>query len=129
MAGDNADMDVDGPITAPPARTIPSNSMDAPRASSVPLRPPEYTVGYIFSTEMTSHFSPHGHPEDPERITRIYQALTIGRHTKKMKWIPIRTVHKEEALLVHSEDHWDKVAAIQSKFYTERTRIFLTVSF
>lgn len=115
MVGDNTDMDVDVQNTVTFVSPSLSPSLDVPRASSLPLHQSEYTVGYVFSTEMTSHFSPHGHPEDPERITRIYQALTTGRHTKKMKWLPIRPVRKEEALLVHSEDHWDKVEAIQSK--------------
>ncbi|KAG5648500.1 hypothetical protein DXG03_003111 [Asterophora parasitica] len=70
---------------------------------------------------MTSHFSPTGHPEKPERISYIYHALTVGRHTKKMKWLPIRPVRREEAMLVHSEDHWDKVQAIQEM--TEQDRI------
>lgn len=85
----------------------------APRASSVPANPSNFTVGYVYSTEMTSHFSPHGHPEDPDRITRIWQIIVGRRYTEKMKWLPIRPVRREEALLVHSEDHWNKVQAIQ----------------
>lgn len=105
-------MDVDD---EPSASTTVARVVERPRASSVPLRHSGFTVGYVYSTEMTSHFSPSGHPEKPERISYIYHALTIGRHTKKMKWLPIRPVRKEEALLVHSEDHWDKVQAIQGR--------------
>ncbi|KAG6916665.1 hypothetical protein DXG01_005889 [Tephrocybe rancida] len=85
------------------------------RASSVPLHPSDYTVGYVYSTEMMSHFSraPTGHPETPERISEIYKALVKHHHEPKMKRFPIRLVKKEEALLVHSEDHWDKVQAIK----------------
>lgn len=85
----------------------------APRASSVPLYQSEFTVGFVYSSEMTAHFSPHGHPEQPERISRIWKTLVAARCNQKMKWLPIRSVRKEEALLVHSEDHWDKVQAIQ----------------
>lgn len=107
-----ADMDVD--IQHPPAISPPRpSSPTGPRAASVPLVQYGYTVGCVYSAEMTSHFSPHGHPEQPARISRIWQALVHGRYTKKMKWLPIRPVRKEEALLVHSEDHWDKVQAIQ----------------
>lgn len=117
-------MDVD--MDAPPKLSNPNTSIQArppvsvrappgPRATSVPINPPDYTVGFVYSTEMTSHFSPHGHPEDPNRITRIWQAIVGKRYTQKMKWLPIRPVRKEEALLVHSEDHWDKVQAIQCK--------------
>jgi histone deacetylase 6 len=116
MTRDDSKMDVDVQPGTSAAAMAASSSIDHPRASSVPLHPSHYTVGYVFSSEMTSHFSPHGHPEDPERIKRIHSALISARHTEKMKRLPIRPVRKEEALLVHSEDHWDKVAAIQSKF-------------
>ncbi|KAF9462480.1 histone deacetylase clr3 [Collybia nuda] len=103
------------------ARPLPPTVL---RASSVPLQGSQtsgFTVGYVYSSEMTSHFSPQGHPEQPERISRIYQALVGTRCTKKMEWLPIRPVRKEEALLVHSEDHWDKVQAIQ--YMTDQQRV------
>lgn len=103
-------MDVDSDGVAP---SIPSCR---PRASSLPANPPDYTVGYIYSSEMMSHFSPHGHPEQPARIQQIWQTLVRDQLTKKMKWLPIRQVRKEEALLVHSEDHWDKVIALQCEY-------------
>lgn len=119
LSADTTDMVIDEPQQALYVLSDTSSFPDGPRASSVPLHQSEFTVGYVYSTEMTSHFSPHGHPEDPERISRIYHALTVGRHTKKMKWLPVRPARKEEVLLIHSEDHWDKVQAIQgnSVFY------------
>ncbi|KIK09100.1 hypothetical protein K443DRAFT_671597 [Laccaria amethystina LaAM-08-1] len=111
-AGSSEAMDVDqqpvqtnGEISAPAQR--------GPRASSVPFKHPDYTVGYVYSTEMMAHFSPQGHPERPARIDRIWNTLQNDQLTQKMKWLPIRPVRKEEALLVHSDDHWDKVIAIQ----------------
>ncbi|KAF8345892.1 histone deacetylase complex protein [Amanita rubescens] len=92
------------PYAAPPSR---------PRAASVPLHPSALTVGYVYAAEMTAHFNPAGHPECPDRIVAIYHALVMAHYSPKMKWIPIRPVRREEALLVHSEDHWDKVLAIQ----------------
>jgi histone deacetylase 6 len=86
------------------------------RASSVPLRPSEFTVGYVYSSEMMQHYSPQGHPEQPERISRIMQAIKDAHCHMKMKRLHIRPVKREEALLVHSEDHWDKVQAIQCEF-------------
>lgn len=103
-------MDVDSDGVAP--SIVPCG----PRASSLPANPPDYTVGYIYSSEMMSHFSPHGHPEQPARIQQIWQTLVRDQLTKKMKWLPIRQVRKEEALLVHSEDHWDKVIALQCEY-------------
>lgn len=87
------------------------------RASSLPLRlsPEKRTVGYVFSAEMMLHFSTHGHPEQPERITYIHKALDVEGCISQMKHLHIRPVRKEESLLVHSEDHWDKVRDIQSE--------------
>ena len=97
-----------------PSRVAPHIS-SRPRATSLPANPPDYTVGYIYSSEMMSHFSPHGHPEEPARILAIWQTLRDDQLFEKMKWLPIREVRKEEVLLVHSEDHWDKVIALQCK--------------
>ncbi|KAK0195519.1 histone deacetylase complex protein [Armillaria mellea] len=98
--------------TSGPVLVRPS-SPKGPRASSVPLVPSEFTVGVVYSTEMTSHFSLQDHPEQPARISHIWHTLIVNKCNTKMKWLPIRPVHKQEALLVHSEDHWDKVHAIQ----------------
>ena len=86
------------------------------RASSLPAYPSQYTVGYVYSPEMMIHFSPHGHPEDPERITRIYEAIAAAGLISGMKQLPIRPVKREESLLVHSEDHWHKVRDIQREY-------------
>lgn len=104
-------MDEDA-VASVPARPKYTSDM---RASSLPIRPEEYTVGFVYSLEMMIHYSPHGHPEQPERISRIHDALREAKCLSKMKRIPIRPVWKEESLLVHSEDHWDKVRDIQSE--------------
>jgi histone deacetylase 6 len=65
---------------------------------------------------MTQHFSLHGHPEAPARISRIWEAIVSAHYHLKMKCLPIRPVHKDEALLVHTEDHWDKVQTIQCEY-------------
>ncbi|KAF7376214.1 Histone deacetylase complex protein [Mycena sanguinolenta] len=95
---------------APPKAASP-----VPRASSEPLRPSDATIGLVYDTKMTLHcsMSPDGHPEAPERIVRIWKALVAKHYTAKAKIIPTRQVLKQEALLVHSEDLWDKVEAIQ----------------
>ncbi|KAK0485910.1 histone deacetylase complex protein [Armillaria novae-zelandiae] len=51
------------------------SSPKGPRASSVPLVPSEFTVGVVYSTEMTSHFSLQDHPEQPARISHIWNTL------------------------------------------------------
>lgn len=118
MENDIHPMDVDnevGPSTMG-AKTVDSSIARRPRASSLPLNPDNFAVGYIYSSEMMSHFSPHGHPEQPLRIQQIWHTIVRDQLNKRMKWIPIREVRKEEALLVHSEDHWDKVIAIQCEY-------------
>ncbi|KAF8210352.1 hypothetical protein K438DRAFT_1959631 [Mycena galopus ATCC 62051] len=86
-----------------------------PRASSVPLHPSDVTVGLVYDTKMTLHcsMSPEGHPEAPERIVRIWKALVANHYPSKAKMIPTRQVLKQEALLVHRADLWDKLEAMQ----------------
>ncbi|KAG4304709.1 hypothetical protein PORY_001762 [Pneumocystis oryctolagi] len=60
------------------------------------------------------------HPEDPRRIYRIYKEIADAglveyygwscfdaNEKEIMKRIPIRELTREEALLVHTENHWD----------------------
>lgn len=105
-------MEVDGEtsITRP---SRPQSYSQGMRASSLPAFSRQYTVGYVYSPEMMIHYSPHGHPEDPNRITSIYEAIAAAGLVPEMKQLPIRPVKREESLLVHSEDHWDKVKDIQ----------------
>jgi hypothetical protein len=42
-----------------------------------------------------------------------------------MKWIPIREVRRDEALLVHSEDHWNKVISLQCECANYDISLFL----
>ncbi|KAF8897049.1 histone deacetylase complex protein [Gymnopilus junonius] len=104
-------MDVDAPEVL--SKIKPNIQSRRPRASSVPAHEPKHTIGYVYSTEMMSHFCPQGHPEKPERIEEIWKALFRDHLLETMKWLPLREVRKDEALLVHGEDHWNKVQAIQ----------------
>jgi histone deacetylase 6 len=108
------DMDVDH--GSDQDRRVRRASSELPRAASVPLQVSEFTVGYVYSSEMMQHYSPQGHPEQPERISRIMQTIKDAHYHLKMKRMPIRPAKREEILLVHSEDHWDKVQAIQCEF-------------
>ncbi|KAK0473129.1 hypothetical protein EDD18DRAFT_1227323 [Armillaria luteobubalina] len=85
------------------------------RATSAPLadvvRP---HVAVVYSSEMTCHRPLiEEHFEQPARITRIWETITAAGCTLKMKRIPIRPAHKNEVLLVHSEEHWDRVQALR----------------
>ncbi|KAJ4483351.1 histone deacetylase complex protein [Lentinula aciculospora] len=108
MANDQEAMDVDTDGASSSKHMLPQ------RSTSVPFQPPrDLTVGYVYSSEMTSHFNPRGHQEAPERITRIWQAIVDGKYNTKMQWLPIRPVTKAEALLVHSQTTWDSIEAYQ----------------
>lgn len=108
-------MDVDVP--APDGSA--NDAIPAPRlrASSMPatLRANAYHVGYVYSSKMMSHSCVHGHCEQPERISRIFDILNQNDCLKKMKRLPIRRVLREEALLVHSQALWDKVLALHCR--------------
>ncbi|KAH9921519.1 histone deacetylase complex protein [Epithele typhae] len=60
---------------------------------------------------MMTHSCLRGHPEQPARISRIFDILTENGCFQRMRELPIRPVHREEALLVHSQALWDKVLA------------------
>lgn len=112
---DSFAMEVDSPM-ARPATSAPSQDLFPIRSSSLPLHTPEFTVGYVYSAEMLAHHHPSGHPEKPERISRIWEAFIRARLLPKMKRLTIRPVQKYEALLVHTEDLWNKVEEFQCGF-------------
>ncbi|KAG2345481.1 histone deacetylase clr3 [Suillus weaverae] len=108
-------MDVDGEEYHQNQVSIQRSLSPVQRASSVPHRLPHFTVGYVYSQDMMLHSSATGeHPEQPERISRIRTAIRDANLLQKMKQIPIRPVKRDEVLLVHSQEHWHKVLAIQS---------------
>ncbi|EFI28108.1 histone deacetylase clr3 [Coprinopsis cinerea okayama7 len=104
----NADSNIAGPSNL--TRYLPNG---LPRASSLPVSFGNLSVGYVYSADMMQHFNEEGHPEQPARIKRIWDLLVAKGLTEKMRRIDIRKVKKEEAMLVHSEDHWDKVIQLQ----------------
>lgn len=72
--------------------------------------------GYVYDVRMLLHSPLEYHPEAPARIIGIHDKLREAGCLNRMKMIPIRKVTKLEALLVHSEDHWDKVQMIARQF-------------
>jgi len=81
-----------------------------------------YRTGYVYDTRMMLHAptiaredleeDDASHPEQPDRIARIYSLLKTSLCIQRMRQIQIRSLEKHEAMLVHSEDHWHKVEAI-----------------
>jgi hypothetical protein len=120
-------MDVDGFVDRSLAQARPSlrpasldnrlGSADSlPRASSVPLAPPTYTVGYVYDAAMMSHSPDEGdeHPEQPQRIVAVHNTLLKHGCLSAMKRLPFHRVQREAVLLVHTEQHWRMVLALKS---------------
>ncbi|KAH7108352.1 hypothetical protein BKA62DRAFT_18946 [Auriculariales sp. MPI-PUGE-AT-0066] len=75
-------------------------------------------TGYVYNELMMLHKNSQvdddgEHPEDPQRISEIWQAFRRNGLNMRMKEIPSRVIERDECLLVHSEDLWDRVLAIQ----------------
>ncbi|KAH9171987.1 histone deacetylase complex protein [Lactarius sanguifluus] len=87
-----------------------------PRASSVPLAPPTYSVGYVYDAAMMSHSPDEGdeHPEQPQRIVAVHNTLLKHGCLGAMKRLPFRRVQRDAVLLVHTEQHWRMVLALKS---------------
>jgi hypothetical protein len=122
-------MDVDGIVDAPVARPsqrpalldirlgpADAASLPLPRASSVPLAPPTYTVGYVYDAAMMAHSPDESdeHPEQPQRIVVVHNTLLKHGCLSAMKRLPFRRVQREAVLLVHTEQHWRMVLALKS---------------
>lgn len=85
------------------------------RASSLPPKNPRPNlpaVGYVYDSRMMSHYCISGHPEEPERIKRVFDAFRDAGLISKMRKIPIREAERDEVLMIHTETLWDKVMAI-----------------
>ncbi|CAI2166687.1 17435_t:CDS:10 [Funneliformis geosporum] len=73
----------------------------------------EPKTGIVYDKRMRYHGNIHEdehHPEDPKRITVIQEKIKNTGCLNKMVLIKAREVLREEACLVHTEDHWDFVA-------------------
>ncbi|KAF8590865.1 histone deacetylase complex protein [Ramaria rubella] len=102
---------------------------------------PTGSTGYVYDSRMLDHWPTiepdepeFPHPEQPARISKIYSALRTAMCFKRMRKIATRALEKHEAMLVHSEDHWDKVEAIammdeeairNSEEYYERLSLYV----
>jgi len=76
------------------------------------LRETEYTVCIAYDDLMCRHSDDNPHPEAPERIVRIYERIKDGgflNHDNVVQLAKGRKLTLEEALLVHSKDHWDNM--------------------
>ena len=111
-------MEIDRPSPKPVSSTRRRVVHGERRASSLPPKHPrqqDFQVGYVYDSRMMSHVCISGHPEQPERIKRIFDAFSAAELIPKMRKLPIREAERDEVLLVHSETLWDKVMAISGR--------------
>ncbi|BGO97405.1 Histone deacetylase clr3 [Rhodotorula toruloides ATCC 204091] len=89
--------------------------------------------GFCYSARMTLHAplpktvdSNDPHPEQPARITGIFNKLLNGGLTSRMVRVQVREALREEVMLVHSEGHWERVRAtgFQTIEYLETCKEF-----
>ena len=99
----------------------------------VPLQQQEFRTGLVYSSKMMLHADPKFidadddegiHPEQPERISRIFDALKRGGCVARMKRFPIRNVTKEEVMLVHHQGMWDGI--LNTSFFSTTELIHQT---
>ncbi|KAF9017536.1 hypothetical protein BDZ89DRAFT_1074786, partial [Hymenopellis radicata] len=90
------------------------NEMDASSPSPLAYYYPP-TTGVVYSTKVNDHFNLfEDHYECPDRILRTWTLITQDGVDKRMKMLPIRPVHKNEAMLVHTEEQWNTIQDMEN---------------
>lgn len=75
---------------------------------------PSTRVGYCYDSRMREHkHLGYDHPEQPARITSIFETLETSGCTSRMIVLPAREVSEDEVTLVHSRKVWDRVNEIE----------------
>jgi acetoin utilization deacetylase AcuC-like enzyme len=59
------------------------------------------SLGYVLDEAFTAHRPPHPHPERPERITAVRDALRAARLDERGTAVPTRAASEDEIGLVH----------------------------
>jgi len=73
-------------------------------------------VGYCYDPRMREHkHLSYDHPEQPARITSIFETLENSGCTSRMIALPAREVSEDEVALVHSRKVWERVNEIECK--------------
>lgn len=68
-------------------------------------------TGLVYDERMTGHNLP-GHPESPQRVVHIWDALTCNGYVQRCKVIQSRVATKDDIQLADNEEHYQKMAAI-----------------
>lgn len=97
------------------------------RASSVPMDiKREYRTGYVYDEGMLNHkHSTEEHPEQPDRIKRIFEIFQENGLISRMRKLPFLPVQRNRVMLVHSADLWEKVHNIAGERAFEPRKVTL----
>jgi histone deacetylase 6 len=112
---DAMEMDATLPASVPPTKPqvllSRANLLKMRRASSVPIDiKQEYRTGYVYDEGMLNHkHSTEEHPEQPDRIKRIFDIFQENGLITRMRKLPFLPVQRNRVMLVHSADLWEKV--------------------
>jgi hypothetical protein len=81
------------------------------RATSLPMEIEQtYRTGYVYDEGMLNHkHSTEEHPEQPDRIKRIFEIFQENGLITRMRKLPFLPVQRNRVMLVHSADLWEKV--------------------
>jgi len=99
------------PLMKPQVLVSQANILKMRRAASVPLDiKREYRTGYVYDEGMLNHkHSTEEHPEQPDRIKRIFEIFQENGLISRMRKLPFLPVQRNRVMLVHSADLWEKV--------------------
>ncbi|CAM6060278.1 unnamed protein product [Sphagnum tenellum] len=81
-------------------------------------------VGLVYDSRMCAHEneSDRKHPEQPARITSIYQRLTSAGVVARCVKVEAREATNEELSSVHTQNHVELMKAVSSKSYGKHRR-------
>ena len=78
-------------------------------------------VGYCYDPRMREHkHLNYDHPEQPARISSIFETLEASGCTSRMVVLPVREASEDEVTLVHSRKVWKRVNDIECKIFPHR---------
>ncbi|KAL5475078.1 hypothetical protein EMCRGX_G027132 [Ephydatia muelleri] len=68
-------------------------------------------TGLVYDERMTGH-NLRGHPENPQRVVHIWDALNRKGYVQRCKVIQSRVATKEDVLLADNEEHYQQMTTI-----------------
>lgn len=111
-------LSVDTMTTAPPSSSLPPPATPpvGMQESIAPAAPRSFAhaTGFVYDARMMMHatLADDGHPEQPQRIARIFEMLQRHGCIDRMVRIPAREALRHEVESVHQSQLWDRFESI-----------------